>query len=106
MIAVPNATLILMQGANKRDCSQMFYMARISSDLEPNDWMIRHFLRTFVVSRLLLGHLFMRANSEALATSLQPVSWLSFLLLLVTGGGIVVYYDKEKKRHIEGRLLW
>jgi protein SCO1/2 len=35
-----------------------------------------------------------------------PVSWLSFLLLLVTGGGIIVYYDKEKKRHIEGRLLW
>jgi protein SCO1/2 len=48
----------------------------------------------------------MRVNSEALATSLQPVSWLSFLLLLVTGGGIIVYYDKEKKRHIEGRLLW
>jgi hypothetical protein len=48
----------------------------------------------------------MRANSEAFATSLQPVSWLSFLLLLVTGGGIIVYYDKEKKRHIEGRLLW
>jgi len=34
-----------------------------------------------------------------------PVSWLSFLLLLVTGGGIIVYYDREKKRHIEGRLL-
>ncbi|CAD5166759.1 unnamed protein product [Musa acuminata subsp. malaccensis] len=33
-----------------------------------------------------------------------PVSWLSLVLLIVTGGGLIVYYDKEKKRHIEGRL--
>ena len=37
---------------------------------------------------------------------LQPVSWLSFLLLLATGIGIILYYDKNKKRHIEGTLLW
>ncbi|KAL5162038.1 Protein SCO1 1, mitochondrial [Glycine soja] len=34
-----------------------------------------------------------------------PVSWLSFLLLVLTGAGLVFYYDREKKRHIEGRLL-
>ncbi|KAF2306416.1 hypothetical protein GH714_017817 [Hevea brasiliensis] len=34
-----------------------------------------------------------------------PVSWLSFLLLMATGVGIILYYDREKKRHIEGRLL-
>lgn len=34
-----------------------------------------------------------------------PVSWLSFLLLIATGAGIVFYYDKEKRKHIEGRLL-
>lgn len=34
-----------------------------------------------------------------------PVSWLSFLLLVATGAGLVFYYDREKKRHIEGRLL-
>lgn len=37
---------------------------------------------------------------------LQPVAWLSFVFLILTGGGLVYYYDKEKKRHIEGRLLW
>jgi hypothetical protein len=46
------------------------------------------------------------ASSYELFLFLQPVSWLSFLLLLLTGGGIIVYYDKEKKRHIEGTLLW
>ncbi|KAF1883855.1 hypothetical protein Lal_00038347 [Lupinus albus] len=35
-----------------------------------------------------------------------PVSWLSFLLLVVTGAGLVLYYDREKKRHIQGRILW
>lgn len=34
-----------------------------------------------------------------------PVSWLSFLLLVATGAGLIFYYDREKKRHIEGRLL-
>uniref|UniRef100_A0A5B7A8J7 Uncharacterized protein n=1 Tax=Davidia involucrata TaxID=16924 RepID=A0A5B7A8J7_DAVIN len=34
-----------------------------------------------------------------------PVSWLSLLLLIGTGAGLIFYYDKEKKRHIEGRLL-
>ena len=81
---------------NRSDCFETVHMALISSDLEPNE----------TGQSLFLGHLSMRANSEALATSLQPVSWLSFLLLLVTGGGIIVYYDKEKKRHIEGRLRW
>jgi hypothetical protein len=47
-----------------------------------------------------------KASSNELFLSLQPVSWLSFLLLLVTGGGILMYYDKEKKRHMEGTLLW
>ena len=37
---------------------------------------------------------------------LQPVSWLSFLLLVATGVGIIFYYDKQKRKHIEGRLLW
>lgn len=37
---------------------------------------------------------------------LQPISWLSFLLLVATGAGVIYYYDREKKRHIEGRLLW
>lgn len=36
----------------------------------------------------------------------SPVSWMSLFLLLVTGAGIIYYYDQEKKRHIEGRLLW
>ncbi|XP_047252785.1 protein SCO1 homolog 1, mitochondrial isoform X1 [Capsicum annuum] len=35
-----------------------------------------------------------------------PVSWMSFFLLFCTGAGLVYYYDREKKRHIEGRLLW
>ena len=37
---------------------------------------------------------------------LQPISWLSFLLLVATGAGVLFYYDREKKQHIEGRLLW
>ena len=37
--------------------------------------------------------------------NLKPVSWLSLLLLIVTGGGIVAYYDREKKKHIEGKLF-
>uniref|UniRef100_A0A2N9HZV7 Thioredoxin domain-containing protein n=1 Tax=Fagus sylvatica TaxID=28930 RepID=A0A2N9HZV7_FAGSY len=35
-----------------------------------------------------------------------PVSWFSFILLVATGAGLVFYYDKQKKQHIEGRLLW
>lgn len=33
------------------------------------------------------------------------VSWMSFFLLAATGAGLIFYYDREKKRHIEGRLL-